>query len=103
MIDLIESLGEIRYGRRSSTTRILAHRHTLLFDPPWSFLNPPPLVEDPEKFDRASNISFPLPWWEGKKGRGIRSVGVTPHLASPRHRGEDLLCSCGDAPLEAAS
>ena len=64
------------------------------------FLNPPPLVEDPERFDRASDISLPLPWREGKKGRGTRSVGVTPHLTSPRQRGEDLLCSCRDAPLE---
>jgi hypothetical protein len=68
-----------------------------------SFLNPPPLVEKPERFDRTSDISLPLPWREGKNGRGIRSVGITPHLTSPRQRGEDPLCSCGDAPLEEAS
>jgi hypothetical protein len=68
-----------------------------------SFLSPPPLAEDPERFDRTCNISLPLPWREGKKGRGIRSVGVTPHLTSPRSRGEDLLYSCGGASLEKAS
>lgn len=26
-----------------------------------SFLNPPPLVQDPERFDRTSDISLPLP------------------------------------------
>jgi hypothetical protein len=34
-----------------------------------SFLNPPPLVEDLERFDRASDISLPLPW-RGEKGEG---------------------------------
>jgi len=46
---------------------------------------------DPERFHRTSIISLPLPWREGKKGRGISLVGVTPHLTSPRRKGEDLL------------
>jgi hypothetical protein len=58
---------------------------------------PPPaplLLKGGKQFSALSNISPLLPWREGKKGRGICSVGVTPHLTSPRQRGEDLLWSC---------
>jgi hypothetical protein len=41
------------------------------FVTPQSFLNSPPLAEDPERFDRTSDISLSLPGRERKKGRWI--------------------------------
>jgi hypothetical protein len=51
-------------------------------------------MEDPEGFDRTEDVWLPLPRREGKEGRGIRSVGVTPRLTSPHLSGEALLFSC---------
>jgi hypothetical protein len=58
----------------------------------------------PERLDRTSDISLPLPRREGKKGRGIRSVGVTPHLtrlrraSPPPVQGGRICCAHAETP-----
>jgi hypothetical protein len=62
------------------------------------FLNPRPLVEDRKMFDRASDISLPLPWREGKRGGGFARSVSPPNLTSPRQKGGRICCAHAETP-----